>query len=997
MRALLFFVAWGVLEATPLPPELWQEDEYHVRTWITDDGLPYNSLNQILQDERGFIWLATLAGLARYDGHQFKTFELPPEFTPNGYNVRSIAEEGPDSLILLPTNGDVVRLQGGKYSRHPASEFFQGLRPSEVFVAGDGALWIGEAGGKVLRWHEGQGRWFTPEENPRLLARFSFVSGSAGETWIASGSFLGRYHDGELTRVDLGLEEDVIIAPSSSGDFFWVGTPNGLHRYANGRLDTVAREVPWQGRLTALQHMFQDRAGVLWLATWRTGLHRWTGEAFTRIDVDLTVMYVTEDRDQNLWLATIGNGVAQVRLKNHRLLDTRYGVLEPASTGVHVAADDTLWIANGNGGIARFQDGRAEPLQWTIDGAPGAFATVISDPSGNLWAGGRDGLFHLPRGSSAEPRQLPQSGRGVNLLFASRSGDVWYYALSGQLGYYRNGELHGLTAADGYDGQVIRAMAEDPSGRIWLGAATGDLLYMSGGRMHRFNDGRSRRQPIHDLYVDRDGDLWIATAGGLLYKDREDNLLAFTTAHGLADDLLVRMLDDDRGLLWFAARSGIFFVDKAGLLSVARGKAERFVSHRFGRDQGLSGATPQLNSQPSAGKTADGRLWFATAKGIVSIDPASLQRHKPAPPVFIDEMLINDVLVPIQSGTTVPAGRNRIELRFTAPSFGPERVQMQHRLEGADPDWVETSDAHAASYSGLAPGKYRLQVRVRNGMGEWSSVPASLGFTILPAWWQTIWMQLGVLAAASALAAWVARHWSQRKLKSRLRRLEQEHALELERARIARNLHDDLGGSLTQIGLMADRLREAPGTELPPALGRLAAQTRRLHVELASIIWSVSPKNNSLNQLAAFMSRYARRLFRYSTTHCQVEEAGNIPAHILSPDVQHHLLAIVKEALNNVLTHAQAGQVVLRTSYARGIFRLVVEDNGIGFRPDDLNEDEGNGLVNIRTRIAEIGGTLTLTSSPGQGTRLAIAYPCTAAGRQRSRQARRQNETIACP
>ncbi len=986
-----------VLEATPLPPGLWQEDEYHVRTWITDDGLPYNSLNQILQDQRGFIWLATLAGLARYDGHQFKTFELPPEFTPNGYNVRSIAEEGPDSLILLPTNGDVVRLQGGKYSRHPASDFFDGLRPIEVFVAGDGALWIGETGGKLLRWHEGRGRWFEPQDTSQLAARFSFVGGRGGETWIASGNFLGRYHDGEFTRIDLGLNQEVVIASSNSDAFFWVGTPDGLHRYENGRLNTVSLEVPWKGRLTSLQHMHHDRAGILWLATGRLGLHRWTGEDFTRIDTDVSVRYVIEDRDGNIWLATSGNGVAQVRHKDHRVLDARYGLLEPSSTGVHVAPDDTLWIANGNGGIAQFREGRAEPLWWMIDGSPAALTTVIADPSGGIWAGGRDGLLHLPKGSPGTPRRMAEPHRGVQLLFSSRAGDVWYYALNGRLGFYRNGELQVLTAAEGYEGQAIRAMAEDPSGRIWLGAATGDLLYMKDGRIHRFNDGHGRRQPIHDLYVDRDGDLWIATAGGLLYKDGADQLLAFTTAQGLADDLLVRMLDDDRGLLWFAARSGIFFVDKAGLLAVGRGKAERFVSHRFGRDQGLSGATPQLNSQPSAGKTSDGRLWFATAKGIVSIDPDSLQRHKPAPPVFIDEMLINDVPVTVQSGTTVPAGRNRIELRFTAPSFGPERVQMQHRLEGADPDWVDTSDAHAASYSGLAPGKYRLQVRVRNGMGEWSSVPASLGFTILPGWWQTIWMQLGVLAGASALAAWVARHWSQRKLKSRLRRLEQEHALELERARIARNLHDDLGGSLTQIGLMADRLREAPGAELPPALGRLAAQTRRLHVELASIIWSVSPKNNSLRLLAAFMSRYARRLFRYSSTRCLVEEAGNIPAHILSPDVQHHLLAIMKEALNNVLTHAQASQVVLRTSYSRGIFHLVVEDDGVGFRLDELNEDQGNGMVNIRTRIAEIGGTLSLMSSPGQGTRLAIAYPCTAAGRQRSRQTRRQNETIACP
>jgi signal transduction histidine kinase len=270
-----------------------------------------------------------------------------------------------------------------------------------------------------------------------------------------------------------------------------------------------------------------------------------------------------------------------------------------------------------------------------------------------------------------------------------------------------------------------------------------------------------------------------------------------------------------------------------------------------------------------------------------------------------------------------------------------------------------------------------------NQSGAWADKEVSLLIHVQRAWWQTYWFFTAVIVFVVALVAWAARIWSVRKLKGRVQRLEKEHAIERERARIARNLHDELGGSLTQIGLLAERLRRHRNMEeIEKTLGTLVRRTQGLATDLESIVWTVSPQNNSWDRLASFVSRYARLFFNGTGMECQIEGAESVPVRPLALEAQYEALAICKEALNNVLKHSKASRVIVGFCINENVFEIKIQDNGVGFEPSLKEHSERNGLTNMRVRATEIGGRLEIESHPGAGTIILLRVPLTASSGQ---------------
>jgi signal transduction histidine kinase len=301
---------------------------------------------------------------------------------------------------------------------------------------------------------------------------------------------------------------------------------------------------------------------------------------------------------------------------------------------------------------------------------------------------------------------------------------------------------------------------------------------------------------------------------------------------------------------------------------------------------------------------------------------------------------------------------------------------VRYQLAGFDFGWIDADRDRRASYVRLPPGSYTLRVSAANQDGRWTEPGASLAVTVVPAWWQRWWFAAALVAGFTGGVVWLVRFWSHRRLKRRLHQLQREHALEKERARIARDLHDELGGSLTQIRMLADRLRRhAPNAEAQTVAAQLSTRTRRLTGELESIVWTVSPKNNTWDRLAAFIGQYALRFFRDTPLACTVHGIDSIPALPLRPDEQHHVLAVAKEALNNTLKHASATRVTVTMAAADGVFSLEIRDNGTGFDAHDSALPARNGLTNMRARAREIGARLELETAPGAGTRIALHLP----------------------
>jgi signal transduction histidine kinase len=356
-------------------------------------------------------------------------------------------------------------------------------------------------------------------------------------------------------------------------------------------------------------------------------------------------------------------------------------------------------------------------------------------------------------------------------------------------------------------------------------------------------------------------------------------------------------------------------------------------------------------------------------------------------------VLVDDRVAEIQGGAggqraqgdrplpavVVAPGTHRLEFRYTALSWpAPEFVRFRYRLEGLDREWVEAGYRRAAHYNGLPPGDYRFRVIAANRDGVWYLAGATLLLHMKPFLWQTLWFQalLATTLAASVvlLVIWILH----RRNHLRLERLERLHAVEQERARIAQDIHDDLGASLTQIALLSELAQKQ--IEEPQAarghLDKIFTNSRKLVRATDEIVWALHPKNNTVELSLNFIIRSVQEFLRPAGVRCRLDVPAALPDAPMSSAARHHLYLAIKEALNNVIKHASATEVWLRLTFEGGVLVLAVEDNGKGFDREAVlaaaqragTSRRGNGLQSMEQRMRALGGSFEQTSEPGRGT-----------------------------
>jgi signal transduction histidine kinase len=323
-------------------------------------------------------------------------------------------------------------------------------------------------------------------------------------------------------------------------------------------------------------------------------------------------------------------------------------------------------------------------------------------------------------------------------------------------------------------------------------------------------------------------------------------------------------------------------------------------------------------------------------------------------------------------------GPHRLEFRYAGLSFdAPERVRFRYRLEGLDSDWVEAGTRRAAFYGFVPPGSYRFQVIACNGDGIWNNAGASLSLMVRPYFWQTWWF-IGASALGTIIVGGAsARVVEKRRTQQRVKRLEQERALERERTRIAQDLHDMMGAKLCRISFLSEHARrraEVPA-ELQEEVSSISDDSREVLQSLDEVVWAVNPQNDSLEHLASYIGQYAQEYFRRTGIECEVNIPARLPVQPLSSQSRHHLFLAVREALANILKHSKATRARILMTCNGADFEIAVSDNGAGFDPvsGGLNSPDsaagfGNGLNNIRRRLADLGGSCEVESRPGQGT-----------------------------
>ncbi len=953
---------------------------YSVRVWQTDDGLPQNSVFALAQSRDGYLWVGTREGLARFDGVHFTVVDEPgaPQLKQGWITAICAAKDG--SLWIGFEAAGLTRWKDGAFTHFTETNGLPNNQIRSLLESQDGSLWIGTEGGlaqfkngRFTNYTQRQGlghnlvRGIYEETNGMLrvatrqglttlnpsggvVGTSNFGSGFNGNVlrcvcadrhghlWVGSNEGLYREEGEKKTAYGTseGLPDQTINAlHEDSAGQLWVGTYLGLVRFVDDKL--VARPSSEAVFGDLVHAIFEDREGNLWVGA-EDGLYRLNPARFTTYTTEQglahnNVMSVCEDREGTIWLGTWGGGLNALRgdkvisYMSTNLL-TRDSVLSLLERH-----DGTMWLGleSPPGGLERFKDGRREPL----------------------------------------PRQSGFINAAVRVIHEDREGTVWIGTSSG-LNSYAHGRFDGFTVANGLAGDVVLAICEDAEGTLWIGTE-GGLSKRAKGKFTNYTtrDGLSQNA-VDALYEDRQHTLWIGTRGGGLNKLRDERFTSYTSKQGLFSDEIYEILEDDLGYLWMSCRRGIFRVALKELNEFVPGKSTAIECTAFGKADGMESVQCNGVSKPGGWKGKNGRLWFPTIRGVVAVESSIVANDKP-PPVLIEEVLSDrKAFLPNTWRATLPdasspleiaPGRGDLEVHFTALSLqAPEKNRFKYMLEGADLAWQDVGGQRTARYHNLVPGHYRFRVQACNNDGMWNETGAALALFMLPHFWQTWWFRASLAGMFVMVLTTLYR--------LRVARLREIEHLRIE---IAANLHDDVGARLTKVAMVTEFVdRETAETDkVKPHVQTIFKTTREIIRAMDEIVWTINPKNDTLDNLANYIFQYAQDYFQNTGVRCRLDVPAQLPDAPISTEARHNLFMVVKEALSNVLRHAGASEARIELGVSDSRMTILIADNGKGFVMAQARP-AGNGLKNMRQRIQQIGGTFALETAPGGGTTIRI-------------------------
>jgi len=967
------------------------------RAWQTDEGLPDNSVTGVAQSADGFLWVATYGGLMRFDGVNFAAIQQPGLLKKS---VRTMLLDHQGRLWLGSDTGSVVCLESNAVRTYGPEAGLSAERIAGMAEDREGAVWVIYST-VLCRIKEGRISRYTVTEGLPAGVNGWVISDAHGDLWFSKAGEVGVFHAGELLT-KLTFKETAVRICGASSSGLWICAGARLLKY-----DGVHEPVEC-GRLPANvepQILFEDRAGALWVGTLADGLFRLSAGGLEKVPTSHQSIYsLSEDREGNLWAGTRGGGLNLIRPGAVEWIGREAGLPFESVASVCEDADGTMWVASQSGVLTRCHDGKWQVIGpeagWTGDAA----TCVAADKKGGVWVGARDRTLRYYHDGLWQTWQRSEGlhNGSVHLIFIAANDDVWVVTGSPS----RLQQLHAGKIIASFDlpgeNRTIRAMAEGANGTLWIGTLEGQVLRVSGGALVReaavADQGGS---PVRALQATEDGALWIGYAGAGVGRLQEGRFTRITTANGLMDDFASQLLADAHGGLWIVGNHGLFQVRLPDLDAVMKGGTEHLRSLVFGRNEGLPNFQPSSANFPNACRGADGRLWFATRSGLLTVQPESLPVNPLPPPVCLERMTVDDQTVALydgrsplrtesggdwpdlrqsKNGLRLPPRHRKLEFEFAALSFtSPENVHFRYRLDNFDEDWIEAGPERSARYPHLPAGDYQFHVLACNNAGVWSQTGAALRFSVSPFFWQTWWFRGLVLFLFTASVVSIVRYVSFRRLRLRMLQLEQQALLEKERTRIARDMHDEVGAKLTRLSLLTEMAGVNP--DMPASLRsdvREISETARETIRsFEEVVWAVNPRNDTLADLVHYLCRYAEDYFDASPVQCGFELPSEIPPVVLPAEVRQQVFLAAKEAMNNVLKHARAKRVKVQLELSAGEFQISIADDGCGFDPESppRRAGGGNGLGNMRERLAGIGGRLECHSRVGGGTRIVFSAP----------------------
>jgi signal transduction histidine kinase/ligand-binding sensor domain-containing protein/CheY-like chemotaxis protein len=985
----------------------------------------------IAQTRDGYLWLGTQAGLARFDGERFTSFDRLNSALKYDHVLALCAARDGSLWVGAGDWGGVYRWSVSAGFEH----VWSGANIRALFEDRDGALWVGTEGKGVLRIKGKEVRTFRAGDGLDSNHVRAIVQDASGTIWMGTdGRGLIRFdgkqfasYQNSHTRADDRVWALWVAADGS----IWGGTKErGLIHIRGDRLQRFTTRDGLSSN--AILSVVGDRDGNLWIGTDGGGLNRYAGGRFTAHTSTggLTgniVRAIFEDREGILWLGTAGAGLNRLKDDPFNNYGYRDGLSNDLVTSMLQDSGGAVWIGTTEGWLNRWEDGQIQ--RFRVAAATEDVTPLFADMAGNLWVGYRSAVGQPLRVWQTNGRH---PGAGLTLTppgmiqAVARAPDntVWLGCDRGLVELGSRGVRRTYTAADGLPSSTVLAIAFGPGGEMWLATPAG-LARRAGGRFEKAGQNPELKDSsITALLADAPGSWWIGSRTKGLYRLRGGHLTHYAGEEGLPDAQVFSILEDGRQNLWMTCRKGIYRVSVRDVDLLDQRKARVIPAVIYESLDGLRSSEINYSARPPAMRARDGRFWFATYGGAAVVDPEHLTINRYAPPVYVERVIACGVEFRPGSMLSTSAARRDLEIHYTALSFrAPQRVRFRYRLDGFDADWIDAETRRVAYYTNLPPGRYRFRVAACNSDGIWNQEGATLPFVLQPYFYETwwFWLALGIgaggtvlwgirsrMRAAAAREAELARRVDQRtnELQGEIlvRRKAEEEAAAANRAKseflanMSHEIRTPMNGIIGMVRLALDlaqgpeqleylHLAERSADSLMALLNDIL-DLSRIEAGKLSIEPVPFPPATLLEDTVQLLqvNAHAKRLNIISS--CGPEVPGRVVTDPL------RVKQVLVNLVGNAIKFTEKGHVEVRLGVAEGGDALLftVRDTGIGI-PKNKQEcvfkafmqadgsitrrygGSGLGLAISAKLIQLMGGTIRLHSEPGKGTLFEFTVP----------------------
>lgn len=942
--------------------------------WTVEDGLPQSSVYDIRHTRDGYLWLATLGGLVRFDGVRLVTFDRA---TPGigSLRVRALHEDPEGTLWAGTEDGMLMRYRDGQFRTYGAKDGFVAEQVFSIENGHDGALWVTSVG-RMTRFDGQRFETFVPGDLPRNVRPHLRSNGWQGIWWSQDADGIHCFSRGRssLCLAASHLPASPVINVSADiRDGFWIHTASdGVVRVRGGdiRRYTVADGLP-AGPVEGL--MFEDREGALWWGTAFAAIVDRVPNGTHKVRAVQALRFY-EDRDGSLWIGTLASGLRRVRSQAVSMVTLDHGL---SSNNVYTLMKDrqgNVWVGTLGAGLNRRSPDGTVRTFGTAHGLPSPnVGAILQDFSGRLIVGTSGGTVTITDGRVARyPDPKGWLDGLVTAMLQDDDGTLWFGTSRGLV--WQAGDRFGRRSlADGLPDDSVTALLRAGNGDLWIGTQRG-LARLRDGRLTSYTDRNGFVGNQVRALLDHDGAIWAGTYDGGLYRIVEDHLTRYSTAEGLHDNGVFQLLPDDRGYFWAGSNRGISRLSVDDLHAVAEGGARALRPLVLGQPDGLSTSECNGGRQPNGISMPDGTVWIPTQGGVAVVDTRRVRDDVALLPVHIEAARINGRSVALDSRLELGWEEDTLEFDYTAPSFiRPGQVRFRYRLVGLHDDWIDAGMRRTAAYHRVPHGRYTFQVVAANGDGVWSEEGSTLALVIHAPLWKQGWFRLSAGASVVGLTLLVALRRGERLKRERDRQIVYARQLvtaqEQERRRISNDLHDSLGQTLFMIRQHARGL-----SSIDPAAHPVADLAARASDEMKEIAHALRPYQLDKIGLTGTLESMLRSVRDASDLEI-VADLENIDDR-LPPDAQIGVYRIVQEAVNNVVRHAAATEAVVRVRSQGRTIDVEIWDNGKGFSPTDRmgNGDSpaGLGLTTIRERAHALNGEARVQSAPGAGTTVLV-------------------------